>query len=204
MINLLGRKIGMTQVFRENGELVPVTVLDINQWVVLQKKTFDRDGYNSVQVGLLRERYWDQPFAAEWIKKPAVWHSRYEIESHEDLGAVEVGHKINFSSLLKEGEFVMAAGITKGHGFQGVVKRHNFSGGSASHGPRFGRIPGSIGGHRSQGKVDKGKRLPGHMGCDHRSIRNLEIIRVEADKGIVFVKGSMPGSAGSLVSLRRA
>ncbi len=206
MVNIVGRKIGMTQIFRDNGELVPATVLDLNQWVVLRKKTPERDGYGAVQVGLLRQRYWDQPFSGEWLKKPTrFWAFRCEIEIHENFENINVGQKIDFAAIMINGELFDAAGITKGYGFQGVVKRHGFKGGGASHGSqRMGRRTGSIGGHRSQGKVDKGKKMPGHMGCDLRSIQNLEILKIELDKGIAFIKGSMPGSAGSLVSLKRS
>lgn len=206
MIGVFGRKIGMTQVFRADGRLIPVTVIDTNSWHVVGFKTAERDGYAAILVGLPTKRYQKQAFSEEWLKNVGKhFYFVREIGCQEGQQAdVVIGQKIDSATLLQEGQFVHASGVTKGHGFQGVVKRHGFRGGPASHGPRMGRRPGSIGSHRSQGSVDRGKRMPGHMGVDCRSVRNLEIIKIDSENGAVFVKGSMPGFAGSLVFIKKS
>jgi large subunit ribosomal protein L3 len=205
MTGVLGRKIGMTQIFRENGQLVPVTAIDLAGWYVIGTKTQERDGYVALQVGLPAKKYQKMAFSPEWIKQPNRYFSFIkEVPFAAQESAPTIGAEANFAQLLQAGEHVNASGTTKGRGFQGVVKRHGFSGGPASHGPRFGRWPGSLAGHRSQGHVAKGKKLPGHMGVDRRSVLNLEIIKVEPENNVVFVKGSMPGHAGSLVFLRKS
>lgn len=202
--SVIGRKIGMTQVFSQQDKVVPVTAIDLSNWLVTSIKNKDRDGYDAVQIGLLRNRYADQPFSTAWLKKPKhYFYVLNEIERHELLMEAVIGQPIDFCSLLQVGQTIDVAGTTKGHGFQGVVKRHGFTGGRASHGPRFGRIPGSLGFMRSQGRVIKGKKLPGHMGDVHRVMKNLEVIRIEPEANIILVKGSVPGSTGSLVFMRK-
>lgn len=200
-----GKKIGMTQVFSEKNIVIPVTVIDLAHWVVTNVKTKVRDGYEAVQVGCLRDRYVAHEFSHEWLKKTKQYFLFLkEIKLIGQEHDYKIGQSIDFSSLLTVGEKVDVRGTTKGYGFQGVVKRHGFRGGSASHGPRFGRWPGSMGFMRSQGRVIKGKRLPGHMGCAHRVMRSLEIINLEAGSNIALIKGSVPGGAGSLVYMQKA
>lgn len=199
-----GRKIGMSQVFSDKNAIVPVTVIDLAGWLVTNMKTKERDGYQAVQVGCLRKRYADKPFSADWLKKPKQYFTMLrEIRVNEDAGAFEVGKPVDVAALFNQGEKINVVGITKGRGFQGVVKRYDFRGGSASHGPRFGRWPGSMGFMRSQGRVIKGKRLPGHMGVTQRTMRNLEVIKIEPETRIALVKGCVPGHAGSFVFMQK-
>lgn len=202
MTTLYGKKIGMTQLF-SGDVVVPVTAIDLSNWIVTGFKRDDRDGYNAVVVGWVRKQFADKPFAAEWLKEPKKhFYVQREVQAVSLMDQVQVGQPINFVQLLESGKLVDVFGITKGHGFQGVVKRHGFAGGRASHGPRFGRIPGSLGFMRSQGRVIKGKKLPGHMGCDSAVMRNLPVVRLDPESQVVFVKGSVPGASGSLVMLR--
>jgi large subunit ribosomal protein L3 len=200
-----GTKIGMTQIFSaEKNAVVPVTVIDLNDWVITQVKTKERDGYDAVQVGCLRKKYAGKPFEELWLKKKNNYF-RYcrEIGISDAQVSYQVGERFNGAAVLEVGQKVDVLGTTKGRGFQGVVKRHDFRGGSASHGPRFGRWPGSMGFMRSQGRVIKGKKLPGQMGGDHRVMRHLEVVKVEPEAQIALVKGSVPGAAGSLVFVQK-
>ena len=202
--SVIGKKIGMSQLFSEKDKIVPVTAIDLNNWLVTNIKSKERDGYEAVQIGLVRNKYVDQAFSPAWVKKPMQYfYVLNEIERHELLKDAVIGQPVDFCSLLQVGENFDVFGTTRGKGFQGVVKRHNFTGGRASHGPRFGRIPGSLGFMRSQGRVIKGKKLPGHMGNKQRVMRNLEVIRIESESQVVLIKGSVPGSSGSLVFLRK-
>lgn len=200
-----GKKIGMTQAFAQNN-VVPATVIDIGHWFITNIKTVGRDGYAAIQVGLLRKKYYGKEFDNEWLKNNKRYFAAVkEIKaSEQDLVDVHVGKPFDMGALLEAGSVVHVFGITKGKGFQGVVKRHGFSGGRASHGPRFGRWPGSLSFMRSQGRVIKGKKMPGHDGVVRRVVRNLEVLFVKEDACIAVVKGSVPGNAGSLVFMEKA
>ncbi len=201
-----GKKIGMTQVFSEKNKVVPVTVIDLDNWFITNVKTKDRDGYDAVQVSYLRKRYFSQSFNKEWLKKPNVYFmfiKEIKLEKQPD-SSFEIGNQVDSWTVLTPGESVNVFGTTKGRGFQGVVKRHGFKGGPASHGPRFGRLPGALSFMRSQGKVPKGKKLPGHMGVEQRVMKNLEIVKIENEAKVALVKGSIPGSSGSLVFMQKA
>ncbi len=202
--SVIGKKIGMSQLFSDKDKVVPVTAIDLSNWLVTNIKSKERDGYDAVQVGLVRNKYVGQTFSPEWVKKQKQhFYFVKEIECHELLKEVAVGQSVDFCSLLQVGQNLDVFGTTRGRGFQGVVKRHNFTGGRASHGPRFGRIPGSLGFMRSQGRVIKGKKLPGHMGNVRRVMKNLEIVRIESEANVVLIKGSVPGHSGSLVFMRK-
>src|SRR3990167_4357797 len=201
----LGKKIGMTQVFNDE-EVVPVTVINLSDWFVTQIKTKAKDGYESVQVGCLRDRYasaYDkEKFVNEWLKKPSEYFlSRKEIRVPSE--GLQVGDVFNSASLVHAGEYLDVFGTTSGKGFAGVMKRHDFSGGRKSHGGRLGRKPGSVGNFRSEGKVIKGKKLSGHMGVVQRVMRGLEAIKVDSESNILLVKGSVPGKAGSILFIRK-
>jgi len=200
-----GKKIGMTQVFDENV-VVPVTAVSLDSWVVVGSKTAQRDGYDALQVGCIKDRYVDKKFVNDWVKKPKKYFSFVrEIKIQEAMPSMVVGSKLDFLADLMIGAKVDAVGITKGHGFAGVVKRHGFSGGGASHGSTMGKAPGSMSGARSKGKVIKGKRLPGHMGVKQQVMKGLKIVKkVESPNSVVLIKGSIPGKGGSLVYLRKA
>jgi len=207
MLNgIWGKKVGMTQVFSDKNTVVPVTVIDLNNWFITDIKTEARDAYNAVQVGSVRPKFQGQAFSKDWLKKPKTY---FEMLREIKLDALpeqpfEVGQEIDAASLIESGQLVNVFGTTKGRGFQGVVKRHGFSGGSASHGPRFGRWPGSIGFMATQGKVIKGQKLPGQMGVDRRVMKKLEVVKIEKEPNIVLVKGSIPGHAGSFVFIQKA
>lgn len=203
-----GKKIGMTQLFSDTTtQVIPVTVIDLDHWYITQIFDKEKRGYAAIQVGYLRRRYQGQPFSLDWLKDLKKYFSvlreiRLDEKNEESVG--QVGQLLDVDSVLQNGQMINVFGITKGRGFQGVVKRHGFRGGTASHGPRFGRWPGSMGFMRSQGKIIKGKRLPGHMGCDTRITRNLEVVRVQSKDKIALIKGSVPGGLGGLVFMQKA
>jgi len=202
---LWGHKVGMTQVFSGQGAVVPVTAIQLGNWVVTHRKSKNRDGYDAIQLGSFRKRYQNQEFGTELLKNLKKYFSFLKEVQIEDVGAeFEIGTSIDPSSVLEVGSKVNVFGTTKGHGFAGVVKRYGFAGGRASHGPRMGRWPGSLAGFRTQGKVPKGKKLPGHMGVAQRMMRNLKIIKYDSEQNVIFVKGSVPGASGSLVFLEKA
>ena len=199
-----GRKIGMTQVFA-NDKVVPVTAINIADWYVTNIKTVERDGYNAVQIGSVKNRFKDEKYSKEWIKTPNHYFSFIrEISLKQETTDFVVGKRVDFSQLITVGEKVDVRGKTIGKSFAGVVKRHRFGGPRASHGCTMGKRPGSIGSLVKSGHVVKGKKLPGHMGFDNQMMRNLEIVMVEAATKTLLVKGSIPGKAGSLVFIRKA
>ena len=194
----------MTQLFGANRVVVPVTALDLSDWKVIRQKTAERDGYNAVVVGLVRDAYKDEAASEAWLKEPKKYFKMIrEIPVDEEV-SVTVGDTTPLEELFAEGDRVLVSGITIGKGFAGVVKRHGFAGGRASHGDTMGRRPGSIGFMATQGRVPKGKKLPGHMGTTRQTIKNLEVIKVEPSERIIFVKGSVPGKAGSLVFVQKS
>jgi large subunit ribosomal protein L3 len=204
LIGIWGRKIGMTQVF-VNDKVVPVTAIDIVDWRITNIKTQERDGYNALQVGLVKNRYKDKEYDKEWIKKPSVYYAFIrEISLIGPLNDAVIGSPINFSELMVLGKKVDVFGMTIGKSFAGVVKRWNFAGPPASHGSTMGNRPGSIGSLVKSGHVVKGKKLPGHMGCCNRVMKSLEIVMVKEESKTLLVKGSIPGKAGNLVFVRKA
>ena len=202
---ILGKKVGMTQVFTENGELVPVTVIEATPNVVLQVKTVETDGYEAVQVGFddKREVLSNKP-AKGHVAKANTAPKRFIKEfNNVELGEYEVGKEITVD-IFQAGDIVDVTGTTKGKGFQGVIKRHGQSRGPMTHGSRFHRRPGSMGGASYPARVFKGKRLAGRMGGDRVTIQNLEIVRVDADKNVILVKGNVPGAKKSLIEIKTA
>ena len=205
-MGLWGRKVGMAQVFNED-KVVPVTVIESNNWMVTGLKTKERDGYVAVQIACLRDRYASQDFSRNWLKKLKKHFSlirEITLKEGQLIEDFSIGKPFASLDVLTEGEMVDVFGRTKGCGFAGVVKRHGFAGAAGSHGSTMGKRPGSIGFMTSQGKVIKGKKLPGHMGNRQRVMKNLEVIKVEKDKGVVLVKGSIPGKSGSFVFIRKS
>lgn len=203
MINsIVGKKIGMTQIFENNGQVTPVTVIDTSDLIVTQIKTKERDGYFALQLGLLRKKFRSKPFDLSWLKhKKDYFLSFNEIAISQDMiGSLKIGHKFNLdNAALKENSVVKITGRSRGLGFQGVVKRWNFGGGGAAHGSKFHRAPGSIGSMRTQGEVIKGKKLPGHHGFRMVTVEGLRIARLDRDNGCLFVKGAVPGKKESVV-----
>ncbi len=202
---LWGRKIGMTQMFSKENAVVPVTVIDIAGWFVTNIRTLERDGYVAVQVGCVKDRYSKEEFSINWLKNLTKYFKvvrEIRVSGEDQKSLPTIGQPVD-TSILEEGVSVDVFGKTKGCGFAGVVRRHNFAGPPGSHGHTMGNRTGSIGSFCSQGKVIKGKTMPGQMGNEKRVVRNLEIVKVEHDSKVVLVKGSVPGKSGSLVFIRK-
>ena len=203
---IIGRKVGMTQVFAADGVVTPVTVLKAGPCVVVQAKTKQTDGYESVQIGLVEEKpaKVDKPTAGHF-KKAGVPPTRVRREVNVAAGgdALNAGDQV-LVSVFKDGDRVDVVGTSKGHGFQGVMKRHNFSGGAASHGSMFHRAPGSIGASSYPSRVVKGMRGAGHMGSDRVTVRNLRVVKVDAENHLLLVKGAVPGATDGYVIIRKA
>ena len=202
---ILGKKVGMTQFFTANGELVPVTVIEATPNVVMQLKTVETDGYEAVQIGYhdQREVLTNKPAKGHAAKaKTAPKRFIREIKDVE-LGDYEVGQEIKVD-LFEAGDIVDVTGTSKGHGFQGVIKRHGQSRGPMTHGSRYHRRPGSMGGASSPSRVFKGKKLAGQMGGDKVTIQNLEVIKVDLEKNVILIKGNVPGSKKSLIQISAA
>ena len=202
---ILGKKVGMTQIFSESGELVPVTVVEVKPNVVLQVKTVETDGYNSVQLGIedKREVLSNKP-AQGHVKKANTAPKRFIREFRDvELGDVEVGNEVLVDTFA-EGDIVDVTGTSKGKGFQGVIKRHGQSRGPETHGSRYHRRPGSMGMATHPARVFKGKKLAGRMGGDRVTVQNLEIVRVDTERNVLLIKGNVPGAKKSLVQIRTA
>ena len=204
MKGILGKKIGMTQIFTEHGEVIPVTVVEAGPVVVTQIKTTENDGYTAIQVGFqdAKEKSLNKPqkghlAAANTLKKH--W-KEFRVDSVEEY---TVGQEIK-ADLFAAGELIDVTGISKGKGFQGPIKRHGQSRGPETHGSRYHRRPGSMGACSYPGRVFKNKKLAGHMGSVKVTVQNLEVVRVDADKNFILVKGAIPGAKGSVVTIKEA
>ena len=204
MKGILGKKIGRTQIFTEHGEVIPVTVVEAGPVVVTQIKTTENDGYTAIQVGFqdAKEKSLNKPqkghlAAANTLKKHL---KEFRVDSVEEY---TVGQEIK-ADLFAAGELIDVTGISKGKGFQGPIKRHGQSRGPETHGSRYHRRPGSMGACSYPGRVFKNKKLAGHMGSVKVTVQNLEVVRVDADKNFILVKGAIPGAKGSVVTLKEA
>jgi large subunit ribosomal protein L3 len=200
---ILGLKVGMTQVFDKAGKAIPVTVIAANPNVVVQKKTVENDGYEALQVGFddKAERKVTKPVRGHFAKAK-VATKRYLREFRlEDSAAYEVGQEIKVD-VFKEGDKVDISGVSKGKGFAGVIKRHNFHRGPMGHGSKFHRAVGSMGASSSPSRTIPGKKLPGHMGAENTTVVNLEVVRVDLEKNFILVRGGVPGIRGSLVMIK--
>ncbi len=203
--SLVGSKVGMTQIFNtEKKQVIPVTAVKVGQLYVTQVKTSEKDGYEAVQVGLPKARYASQEPAQDWyLKKRQFFSFVKEINlSDESLKQVfEVGQRVSLSDFgIKEGDVLKVSGVSKGIGFQGVIRRHGFSGGPKSHGSTFHRAPGSSGSIRRSGEVYKGKGFPGRTGCNRVSVKCI-VERIDQASGHLFLRGSVPGKKGFLLEL---
>ena len=204
MKGILGKKLGMTQIFTEEGIVVPVTVVEAGPNVVTQVKTVEKDGYNAIQVGFedAKEKSLKKPqkghlAAANVLKKHL---KEFRVDAVEEF---TVGQEIK-ADLFAAGEKIDVTGTSKGKGFQGPIKRHGQSRGPESHGSRYHRRPGSMGACSFPGRVFKNKKLAGHMGSVKVTVQNLEVVRVDADKNLILVKGAIPGPKGSMVTIKEA
>lgn len=198
---IIGKKIGMGQLYN-GGEVIPVTVIQAGPCVVVQKKTSERDGYESVQLGFEEERKEKRvtKSMAGHFKKAGVKSYRYLREVC--CSGLEPGQEVK-ADIFKKGELVSVTGVSKGKGFAGVMKRHNFGGGPDSHGSMFNRAPGSIGSSAWPSRVWPGKKLPGHMGVDRVTVKNLEVVEVMPDQNLLLVRGAVPGGKNSIVLITK-
>ena len=200
MIGLMGKKVGMTQVYGEKGEVVPVTVIEAGPCTVTEVRTLERDGYTALQLGFgtNKEKRFTKPYLGQFTKRnlPPSRHLReFRIP---DVSAYTLGQTLN-ASVFEKGEHIDVEGTTKGRGFAGIIKRHGFKGGHASHGPTMGREPGSIGSSAYPSRVIKGKRLPGRMGGKPLTSKNLMVAGVDVEQNVVLVRGAIPGPTNGLV-----
>ena len=202
---ILGRKLGMTQIFDENGKIVPVTVIEAGPCVVTQIKTAEKDGYDAIQVGFddIREKLVNKPRQGQF-KKAGVPLKRILREFRlEDISAYEVGQEI-LADVFDAGERVDVSGVSKGKGFQGVIKRWNASRGPMSHGSKFHRAPGSMGASSDPSRTFKNKHMPGHMGNVNTTILNLKVAKVMPEKNLILIKGGVPGPNKGYVVIKSA
>ncbi len=202
---ILATKIGMTQIFAEDGELVPVTVLQAGPCVVTQVKTVENDGYSAVQVGFMdkREKLANKPAKGQFAKAGTSAKRFVKELKLDDAEGYELGQEITVS-MFEAGDKIDATAISKGKGYQGAIKRHGQHTGPKTHGSKYHRHAGSNGMASDPGKVMKGKKMPGHMGHVKVTVQNLEVVRVDAENNVILVKGSVPGPKKSLVTLKSA
>ena len=200
---IIGKKVGMTQIFDEKGNVIPVTAIETEGNIVAQIKTVETDGYQSIQLGYgdVKDKHINKPEAGHFakVKLPNKKHLReFRLDSVENY---KVGDEVKVD-IFEAGEKVDIQGTSKGKGFQGVIKRHGQHRGPMGHGSMYHRRPGSMGSTSTPGRVFKGKKLPGHMGVQKITIQNLEIIKVDMDKNVLLVKGSVPGPKGAILKIK--
>lgn len=202
---ILGRKVGMTQLFAADGSVVPVTVVEAGPCVVIQRKSADRDGYEAVQVGLVEKVHANrvsQPMKGHFAKAgvaPVRKVAEFRVEPATEAKA---GDSVTVS-IFVEGDHVDVVGVSKGKGFAGIIKRHHFGGGRATHGSMFHRAPGSIGSSAFPSRVFKGMRMTGRMGGDRVTVKNLSVARVDAENNLIYLRGAVPGGKGSILRIRK-
>ena len=201
---MIGKKVGMTQLFNEKGDIIPVTVIEAGPCTVTEVRSQERDGYVAVQLGFgtNKESRFSRPVLGQFKKRnlpPARHLSEFRIS---DASAYQVGQVLR-ATLFDKGEYVDVRGVTKGRGFAGVVKRYGFAAGHASHGPTHGKQPGSIGSSAYPSHVIKGKRLPGRMGGVNLTIKNLEVVGVDAEQNYVLIRGAIPGPPNGIVYIQK-
>jgi large subunit ribosomal protein L3 len=202
---IIGKKVGMTQVYTEDGRAIPATVIEAGPCVVVQRKSKDKDGYSAIQLGLVESRKVKRVTKAMkgHFDKAGIPPCRVLREFRVQEGAeIKVGDKVSVG-LFAPGDSVNVTGVSKGKGFQGVVKRHHFRGGAATHGSMFHRAPGSIGASAFPSRVLKGMRAAGHMGSEQVTVRNLQVVRVDAETNTLVLQGAIPGAGGGYVIIRK-
>ena len=202
---IIGKKVGMTQVFDDHGVVIPVTVIEAGPCTVVQVKTVEKDVYDAVQLGFgaVKEFKVNKPMKGHFSKGNVTPTKHLREFRVEDTTAVKVGEEVK-ADVFAQGDLVDIQGTTKGKGFQGVIKRHGQSRGPMGHGSMYHRRPGSMGPTSTPGRVFKGKKLPGHMGRVTITIQNLDVVRVDMDKNVILLKGSVPGAKGSILKIKSA
>jgi 50S ribosomal protein L3, bacterial len=201
-IGLIGRKVGMTQVFQEDGTMVAVSVVAIEPNTVTRLRTSERDGYTAVQIGTGVVKKLSKPEAGQLKDLPKVSTIReFRVDA---VGDYAVGQVLSIGDLFAEGDLVDVTGISKGKGFAGVIKRHNFHRGPTTHGSDHHRAPGSIGPGTTPGRVYRGLKMSGHMGDERVTIKKVRVVRTDTDRNLLLVNGSLPGARGSLILVKKA
>jgi len=202
---IMGKKLGMTQIFDENRRVVPVTVVEAGPCVVIQKKTIENDGYNAIKVGFgdIREKLVNKPMKGQFAKAGVSLKRTVKEFRLEDISAYEVGQEFK-ADIFAAGDKIDVSGISKGKGFQGVIKRWNAARGPMSHGSKFHRAVGSMGASSDPSRTFKNKHMPGHMGNVNTTVLNLEVVKVMPEKNIILIKGGIPGPNKGTVVIRNA
>ena len=201
-IGLIGRKRGMTQLFQPDGTMVAVSVVEVAPNTVTRVRTSDRDGYTAVQLGTDEKTKLSKPRAGQLGDLPSLGTLReFRVD---DASGYEVGQTLAISDVFAEGDLVDVSGVSKGKGFAGHIKRHNFHRGPKTHGSDHHREPGSIGPGTTPGRVYKGLRMAGHMGAETATIKKLRVVRADGDRNLLLVKGSLPGARGALILVKKA
>lgn len=202
---IIGKKVGMTQIFDEKGKVIPVTVIEAGPCVVAQVKTTENDGYNAVQLGFgdVKESKVNKPVKGHFAKSKLALKKYLREFRMDSVEEVKVGDELK-ADVFAKGDKVDIQGTSKGKGFQGVIKRHGQSRGPMGHGSMYHRRPGSMGSTSTPGRVFKGKKLPGHMGHVTVTIQNLDVVKVDMDKNVILVKGSVPGAKGAILKIKSA
>jgi len=202
MIGILGRKLGMTQVYDESGKMFPVTVIEAGPCCVIQVKTKEKDGYESSKIGfseIKKEKKVNKPMGGIFKK---IGVKPYKMLREFPMGDLKVGELVTVEKFNK-GDTISVSGVSKGKGFQGVVKRHHYAGGPASHGSMFYRAPGSIGASSYPSRVWKNKGLPGHMGSERVTVKNLKVVDIKIEQNLLLILGAVPGSKGTYLEIRK-
>ena len=202
---LIGKKVGMTQIFDETGKVIPVTAIEAGHCVVAQVKTVETDGYNAIQLGYgeVKDKHINKPEKGHFAKAKLALKKHLREFRIDSIDGVNVGDEIKVDT-FQVGDKIDVQGTSKGKGFQGVIKRHGQSRGPMGHGSMYHRRPGSMGPTSTPGRVFKGKKLPGHMGKVTITIQNLDVVRVDLDKNALLVKGSVPGNKGAILKIKLA
>ena len=200
---IIGRKVGMTQIFDEKGNVIPVTVIEAGPCVVAQVKTVEKEGYNALQLGFgeVKTKHMNKPEMGHFAKSKIDNKKHLREFRLDSIEGVKVGDEIK-ADIFQEGERVDIQGISKGKGFQGVIKRHGQHRGAMGHGSMYHRRRGSMGATSTPGRVFKGKKLPGHMGRVTVTIQNLDVVKIDMDKNVILVKGSVPGCKGAILKIK--
>jgi large subunit ribosomal protein L3 len=202
MTGILGKKLGMTQVFDDSGRMKPVTVVEAGPCCVVQVKTREHDGYEAVKIGFseIKKAKKVNRAMGGLFKKAAV--APYKILKEFPMGDLKVGEMLTVEK-FKKGDVISVSAVSKGKGFQGVMKRHNYAGGPGSHGSMFNRAPGSIGASSFPSRVWKNKGLPGHMGSERVTVKNLKVVDVKTEQNLLLILGAVPGSSGTYIEIRK-
>ena len=202
---IIGKKVGMTQIFDETGKVIPVTVIEAGPCTIAQVKTTETDGYNAIQLGFgdVKESKINKPEKGHFAKAGLTAKKHLREFRMEDLEGAKVGDELKADTFVA-GDKVDVQGTSKGKGFQGVIKRHGQHRGPMGHGSMYHRRPGSMGPTSTPGRVFKGKKLPGHMGRLTVTIQNLDVVKVDMDKNVILIKGSVPGAKGAILKLRKS